>query len=64
VRHLDVALGEIGSHSSRILQSPESGTRVEVVACGRGESPGCANFRQALASPYPGRKIHDLVATI
>jgi hypothetical protein len=22
-------------------------------------SPGCANFRQALASPHPGRKVHE-----
>jgi len=30
---------------------------------GRGGSPGCANYRQALASPHPGRTIHDLAAT-
>jgi hypothetical protein len=29
---------------------------------GRGGSPECANFRQALASPHSGRSIHDLVA--
>ena len=30
--------------------------------CGRDGSPGCANFRQALASPHPGRKVHDPAA--
>jgi hypothetical protein len=25
---------------------------------------GVRKFRQALASPYPGRNIHDLAATI
>jgi hypothetical protein len=45
------------------LRNRRPGTLVEEWHCGRGGSPGCANFRQALASPYPGRKFHDLVAT-
>jgi len=43
----------------RISCYVHAGTRVEVEVVGRGASPGCANFRQALASPYPGRTFHD-----
>jgi len=41
-----------------------TGTRVELAVCGRGGSPKCANFRQALASPHSGSSIHDLAAAV
>jgi len=31
---------------------------------GRDGSPGCANFRQALASSHPGGNVHDSAAAV
>ena len=45
------------------FRASHDGTPVDISMIGRGGSPGCANYRQALASPHPGRTIHDLAAT-
>jgi hypothetical protein len=57
------AMAETRENTS-VFADRGDGTRVDISVSGRGGSPGCANYRQALASPHPGRTTHDLAATI